>query len=82
MGLGGQHLALATLRPIKNPDTHSTASRVGPGAIWMGTEKIKSLAPIGVRVLHRPAHSAVASDSAVPTPNISTTLLVTLETTV
>jgi len=79
MGVGDQRLAPATLHPIKSPDTHSTVGCLSPGAIWIGVEKIKSLAPIGVRVLYRPVHSVVASDCATPSPNISTTLLVTLE---
>lgn len=42
MGVGGQRLALATLHPIKSPDTHSTVGCVGPEAIWIGMEKIRS----------------------------------------
>jgi len=39
----------------KSPDTHSTVGCVGPGAIWIGMEKIKSHAVTGVGTLDRPA---------------------------
>ena len=51
--MGDKRLAPATLHPIKSPDTHSTVGRLGPGAIWIGVEKIRSVAATGVETLDR-----------------------------
>ena len=51
----------ATPRPLclweGVPDTHCTGSWVGPGPVWTGVEKIKSLVDTEIRTPNRATHN-------------------------
>jgi hypothetical protein len=66
--MSGKLQASAALSPGNNPVIHGLGRCVGPTAVLDDSEKKRSVAPVEIQTLHRPARSLVNyNDRAFPT---------------